>query len=143
MAAHGVAKAMIDRLQPNQRFGEGLSRIVRVDGATEVQMILRALVGVSLAMANPQIALAAEWRNCIAPSDTEHKVYMSAPFPTSVSLDDAQSAFGRMLTQSRLRHDCVQCPRGDDEQSALVMQQQAISFNRKVGNEITHLNWRP
>jgi hypothetical protein len=68
---------------------------------------------------------------------------MSAPFPTSGSLDDAQSAFDRMLTQFRFRHDYVQCPRSDDEQSALVMQQQAISFNSKVGNEITHLNWIP
>ena len=112
--------------------------------ATEFQMILtRVLIGFSLTMAIPQIALAVEWRYCLAASDAEHKVYMSAPFPTSVSLDDAQSAFDRMLTQSRLRHDYVQCPRSDDEQSVLVMQQQAISFNHKAGNEITHLNWRP
>ena len=106
-------------------------------------ILTRILIGFSLTMAIPQMAFAVEWRYCLAASDSEHKIYMSAPFPTSLSSDDAQSGFDRMLIQSRLRHDYVQCPRSDDEQSAWVMQQQAISFNHKLGNEITHLNWRP
>jgi len=91
----------------------------------------------------PQMAAAVEWRYCLAASDREHKIYMSAPFPAAMSLDAAEFAFDRMLARSRLRHDYVQCPRSDNEQSALLMQRQAIGFNHKVGNDIIHLNWRP
>ena len=55
------------------------------------------------------------------------------------ALDDADSAFERMLEQARLRHDDVQCPRADDERSIVLMQQHAISFNQENGNTIIHL----
>jgi len=95
--------------------------------------------GLALTLAALQPALAADWQYCLAPSHAEHKVYMSAVFPVRGSLDDAGSAFELMLDQARLRHDVVQCPRADDEQSILAMQQYAISFNQHAGNTIVHL----
>jgi len=95
--------------------------------------------GLALTLAALQPASAADWQYCLAPSHAEHKVYMSAVFPVRGSLDDADSAFELMLDQAGLRHDVVQCPRADDEQSILAMQQYAISFNQHAGNTIVHL----
>lgn len=91
----------------------------------------------------PQSALAEDWRFCLAPSHAEHKVYMSAPFPATVSMDDAESQFGRILSRMGLRFDDVQCPRSDDETGALTMQEHAVTVNREQGNKVIDLRWRP
>ena len=91
----------------------------------------------------PRQALAEDWRYCLAPSHAEHKVYMSPPFPATMSMDDAESQFGRTLSRSGLRFDDVQCPRGDGQTAALTMQQHAITVNRELGNEIINLRWKP
>jgi hypothetical protein len=101
--------------------------------------LVKLSAGLALTMAVLQPALAAEWQYCLAPSHAEHKIYMSPAFPVRGSLDEAGSAFELMLDQAGLQHDVVQCPRADDEQSILSMQQYAISFNRQSGNTIVHL----
>lgn|ERR1700688_421378 len=106
-------------------------------------MFTKTLTGLALMGAVSQTALAAEWQYCLAPSHTEHKIYMSAPFPSSGAWGSPDSALDRMLTQSGVRHDDVQCPRADDEPSIVVMRQEAISFNHVAGNEIVNLNWKP
>jgi hypothetical protein len=103
-------------------------------------MFTKILAGFALMAAISQTALAAEWQYCLAPSHTEHKVYISAPFPSSGSPD---SALDRMLSQSGVGHDDVQCPRADNERSIVTMRQEAISFNHRAGNEIVNLNWKP
>ncbi|HTV34881.1 MAG TPA: hypothetical protein VMF12_00495 [Xanthobacteraceae bacterium] len=90
-----------------------------------------------------QKALAEDWRYCLAPSHAEHKIYISPPFPATVSMDDAESQFGRTLSRSGVRFDDVQCPRSDDQTGALAMQQHAISVNRELGNQVIDLRWRP
>jgi len=106
-------------------------------------MFIKTLAGLAMMVAVPQTALAADWQYCLAPSHTEHKVYFSAPFPSRGSWGSPDSDLDRMLNKSAVRHDDVQCPRADDERSIVVMRQEAISFNRRAGNEIVNLNWKP
>jgi hypothetical protein len=83
------------------------------------------------------------WQYCLAPSHAEHKVYISPPFPKSAELSNTETAFAQMLLQSGVQHDDVQCPIGNDEGSISTMREHAISFNRKVGNTIVTLSWKP
>jgi hypothetical protein len=99
------------------------------------------LIGLALMIGLSNSALAADWQYCLAPSHTEHKVYISAPFPSSEGSPD--SALDRVLYRSGVRHDDVQCPRADDERSIQIMRRDAISFNQKSGNQIVNLNWKP
>jgi hypothetical protein len=104
-------------------------------------MISRIVAVLTLLILGPQIADADEWLYCIAPLHAQHKLYMSRVFDTDASLGNAESAFARVLSQSFIRYDDVQCPRSKDESSALVMQQHTISFNREMGNAIINVPW--
>jgi len=106
-------------------------------------LLTKFLAGLALMVAVSQTALAADWQYCLAPSQNENKVYISTPFPSSGAWGNPESALDRMLNQSGVRHDDVQCPRADDKPSIETMRQEAISFNHKVGNEIVNLNWKP
>ena len=102
-------------------------------------MLTKISAAFALIAANSQTALATDWQYCLAPSQAEHKIYMSGAFPVRGALYDADSAFELMLDQAGLRHDVVQCPRADDERSIEMMQQYAISFSHGNGNTIVHL----
>jgi hypothetical protein len=102
-------------------------------------MLTKISAAFALIAASSQMALATDWQYCLAPSQAEHKIYMSGAFPVRGALYDADSAFELMLDQARLRHDVVQCPRADDERSIEMMQQYAISFSHGNGNTIVHL----
>jgi hypothetical protein len=104
---------------------------------------MRLFLVLALTIAVPQLASAADWRYCLAPSHAEHKVYMTPPFAASIAVDDAESELGHMLSHSGLRYDDVQCPRSDDESSVLDMQQHAIAMNRQLGNQVISLRWKP
>jgi hypothetical protein len=104
---------------------------------------MRALLALALTLSIPQMAFAGDWRYCLAPSHAEHKIFISPPFPATMSMDDAESQFGRRLAASGLHFDDVQCPRSDDQTGALTMQQHAIVINRKLGNEIINVRWKP
>lgn len=106
-------------------------------------MIKRALLGLALILAMPHLALASDWRYCLAPSHAERKIYISPPFAATMSMDDAESQFGRLLAASGTHFDDVQCPRSDDENGALTMQQHAIVTNRELGNKIINMRWKP
>jgi hypothetical protein len=106
-------------------------------------MFTKTLAGLALIVAVSQSASAADWQYCIAPSHAEHKVYMSPPFPSSAAWGSPDSALDRMLNQSGILHDVVQCPRADNERSITVMRQEAISFNHIAGNETININWKP
>lgn len=103
-------------------------------------MFTRIFAGLALIAASSQMATATDWQYCLAPSQAEHKIYMTDAFPVRGSLDDADNDFERMLDQAGLRHDVVQCPRADDERSIVAMEQYAITFNQKSGNIIVHLH---
>lgn len=104
---------------------------------------MRPLIVLALMIAVPQLASAADWRYCLAPSHAEHKIYFSPPFAATMSMDDAESQFAHMLSQSGDHFDDVQCPRGDGQTAALTMQQHAITVNRELGNEVINLTWNP
>jgi hypothetical protein len=104
---------------------------------------MRALLALALTILIPQLAQAGDWRYCLAPSQAEHKIYMSPPFSATMPMDDAESQFGRTLSRSGLRFDDVQCPRSDNETAALTMQQHAIVTNRELGNDVINLRWKP
>jgi len=102
-------------------------------------MLTKLFAGLALIVASSQTALATDWQYCLAPSQAEHKIYMSGAFPVRGALDHADSAFEWMLDRAGLRHDVVECPRADDERSIMMMEQYAISFNQGNGNTIVHL----
>ena len=83
----------------------------------------------------------AAWQYCLAPSLAENKVYISAPFPKSASLHVSETAFAKKLLESKMQHDAVQCPNGNDEPVISSMRQRAISFNQDRGNTIVTLDW--
>ncbi len=83
------------------------------------------------------------WQYCLAPSNTENKVYISPAFPESAAPDNAATGFGKMLAQSEIKHDVVECPIGKDKSSIASMRAGAISFNQQVGKTIIPLNWKP
>ena len=102
-------------------------------------MLTRFFAGLALVAAGAQTVLASDWQYCLAPSQAEHKIYMSGAFAVRNSLNDADRAFEVMLNQAGLRHDVVQCPRAEDESSIAAMEQYAIGYNRKNGNTIVHI----
>jgi hypothetical protein len=83
----------------------------------------------------------AAWQYCLAPSNADNKIYLSAPFPKSSSLHVNETAFAKKLRESKIQHGAVQCPNGVDEPSVLSMRQRAISFNQDRGNTIVTLGW--
>jgi len=106
-------------------------------------MLVRILTAVTtVAILAAQIAQAKDWLYCIAPSHAERKLYMSPVFPTDGPTGSAESAFAASLSQSYFHFDDVQCPRSDDEASAMSMQRHTIDFNQEVGNTIVNLRWR-
>jgi hypothetical protein len=68
---------------------------------------MRALIALALTLLLSRIAAAEDWRYCLAPSHADHKIYVSTPFPATMSMDAAESQFGRALTHSGLRYDDV------------------------------------
>jgi hypothetical protein len=104
---------------------------------------MRALLALALTLAIPQIAWASDWRYCLAPSEADHKIYLTAPFPEGSATGDAESQFRRSLSWSGLVFDVVQCPRSDDEIAAQAAEQQAIEYNRRLGNQIVAMKWKP
>jgi hypothetical protein len=105
----------------------------------------QAPIGIAVLIAaflDGRAAQAAEWRYCLAPSSPQHTVYMSTPFPADSSMADIEAAFGRALDDAQLRHDSVQCPRGD-AQAIAGMKVQAIQYSQASGNRVVQLNWRP
>jgi hypothetical protein len=90
-----------------------------------------------------QTALAADWHYCLAPSDTEHKVYLSEVFSTSEISRSTDDAFGKILAQKGLRHDVVQWPRADTEPAIMTMLRDTVSYNQRVGRQAVYLHWEP
>ena len=105
--------------------------------------ILRfASVGLIFNIAGAQLAVAAEWRFCIAPSGQEYKVYMTKPFLAGASMEPLERSFRQLLYSWGLRHDSVQCPTGANEEAVRAMRQYAGEFNRQRGNEVVQIDWK-
>jgi hypothetical protein len=98
---------------------------------------------IAIAVIAPTSVSAADWRYCLAPASGEHKVYLSEPFQTDAPMTAVADAFARLLTRSGLRHGEIQCPRSDSEESALIMRDYTIDYNRMNGNEIAKMRGKP
>lgn len=103
---------------------------------------IKIAAGLVLLMA-PGAAAAEDWRYCLAAVPTEHKVYISGVFQTSMPIETIQTAFGRTLNQLGLEYGAVQCPRADSQSALSAMQQTAIGFNREMGSRAVKLDWKP
>ena len=84
-----------------------------------------------------------EWRYCLAPSQAEHKIYLSTAIPTSKIVGGSDAAFDRMLNTAGIFHDEVQCPRAPNKPTLLSRQRYAIRLNEEIGNAVSTLNWEP
>jgi hypothetical protein len=104
---------------------------------------MRALLALALTVMLQQMAMAEDWRYCLAPFQAEHKIYMSSPFPATIAMDAAESQFGRALTRSGVRYDDVQCPLSDSQSGALARQRHAVSVNRELGIQVINMPWKP
>jgi hypothetical protein len=104
---------------------------------------MRVLLALALTVLLPQIAAAEDWRYCLAPSHADHKIYISMPFPATMSMDAAESQFGRALAHSGLRYDDVQCPQSNSESDAFAMQRHTIGMNHELGIQIIDTRWKP
>jgi len=91
-------------------------------------MLTKSLGALVLIAGCSQTALAADWQYCVAPSQTEHKIYVTRAFSERGALSDAIDALEQALDEAGLHHDAVQCPRADDEHSIVIMEQYAIGF---------------
>jgi hypothetical protein len=90
---------------------------------------------------NPSSVANTGWQYCLATSGAEHKVYVSSPFLRTAELNIIQAEFAQRLFE--LQHEPVQCPIGKYKGSMAIMRDDAISFNRTIGNTIVTLNWEP
>jgi|SRR5579862_5516228 len=112
-------------------------------------MRLTRRAGIGLAVwlimqsAGLELALAAEWRFCIAPSNQERKIYMTTTFLGVLPMEAIEGAFHQALERAGRRHDSVQCPTGADEQAVRAMRLHADEFNRQLGIEVIPVDWRP
>jgi hypothetical protein len=98
---------------------------------------------VTVAVIATTSASAADWRYCLAPAPGERKVYLSEPFQTDAPMTAVEEVFARLLTRSGLRHGEIQCPRSDSEESAFMMRDYTIEYNRMNGNEIAKVRGKP
>jgi ABC-type sugar transport system substrate-binding protein len=108
-----------------------------------VKLLRTASVGLAAVVAALASAQAAEWRFCIAPANQDHRIYMTAPFLTSVSMEMMESGFHQALERANRRHDSVQCPTGPGELAVRAMRQHADDFNRQLGTEVVPVDWKP
>jgi hypothetical protein len=84
-----------------------------------------------------------EWRYCLAPSQAEHRMYMSNPIPAGDIMISADDAFDRLLKKAGIPHDEVQCPRAPNKPTLIFRQRYAVKWNQELGNTIIPINWEP
>jgi hypothetical protein len=99
--------------------------------------------GLVVYVAATQFAAAAEWRFCIALSNQEHRIYVTAPFLSAAPMETMENGLHQTLDRLGRRHDSVQCPTGANEQAVRIMRQHADDFNRQMGNDVVPIDWKP
>jgi hypothetical protein len=104
-------------------------------------MITKLTTAIFLAAIVSQTASGAEWEYCLAPSNGEHKVYISDAFETDVSSWKSGELFEHILVRSGLQHDVVQCPRADSVSAIMTMRQHAVAYNNQIGRTVIYVRW--
>ena len=105
-------------------------------------MFTKTFTGLAI-MAFAQAALATDWQYCLAPSDIEHKVYLSGVFATREVSRDTDDSFAQILFKKGLRPDVVQCPRADSENAIMTLLRDAVAYNQRIGRQVVYLYWEP
>lgn len=86
----------------------------------------------------------ADWRYCLASTGADRKVFVSSPFPTGASIEATESGFEKMLQQSGIAHENVQCPRASTRTAIKIARKDAIDFNKEfMDRAIVELSWKP
>jgi hypothetical protein len=107
-------------------------------------LICRRLVISGLILFASCAAAHADWRYCLASSEADHKVFVSAPFLTSASIEIPEAGFERMLQQTNIAHEQVQCPRAPTKDEIKIARKEAIEFNKEFMDRATvELSWTP
>jgi hypothetical protein len=97
-----------------------------------------------MAIVTTSQAARAEWRYCLAPEESAHKVFLSDPFPVEAETGAIETIFERRLIQAGVPHDRVSCPRADTAQQIAAMRNHAIEFNREfLDRTAVELHWAP
>lgn len=97
---------------------------------------------VTLAAA-PPAAEAAEWRYCLARAPAAHRLMLSRIGHSSLTITEAEIAFGRVLDEAGIAHDAVLCPRAADESTIESAEAQAIRFNELDHYAPSVIDWSP
>ncbi|HZT25170.1 MAG TPA: hypothetical protein VFA57_05645 [Pseudolabrys sp.] len=107
-------------------------------------MILRKpVMALAIAVLFPCWAAQANaWSFCIAVADAQKRIYVSTLFPFTAP-GSAEPGFAVALARQQIPHDAVQCPRADDEQTAVTMRDHAIEVNRLWGRDVINFRWSP
>jgi len=84
-------------------------------------------------------ASAHEWQYCLAPSFTDHKLYVSTPVPVRDPLRAADRTYARILNRARLRYSDIQCPTAEGRRTVADMRRHALHVNRALGMAIVPL----
>jgi hypothetical protein len=106
-----------------------------------MKLLMAAAAGLLITVASSQFAFSSEWVFCVAPSNQERKIYITYPLFTNSAGSAMERDFRRFLEDSGLRHDGVQCPISEDEQSVRSMRQHADDFNQQRGMKVIPLDW--
>jgi hypothetical protein len=101
-----------------------------------VVCVLAATIGLSSA-ASP------EWRYCLAPSDKNKKMYISAAFSASGDAAYIDRMFRAALDRAGIEYDVVQCPRADTQNAIFDMMRDAVAFSKQIGYQPLYLGWEP
>jgi hypothetical protein len=88
-------------------------------------------------------AALAKWRYCLAPSDRNHKAYVSAAFNLDANAPVVDRMFQRALDRAHVSYDDVQCPRADNQDAILALMRDAVTFNKTLGRAVVYLGWEP
>lgn len=95
-----------------------------------------ALAGLVFSACLTQQADAAGWQYCLALTRADHTAYFNAP---DVETPAGEQRFRDGLERRGLPIGLVQCPRADDLQMLVEMENYAIRHNEKIGNRVISL----
>lgn len=84
----------------------------------------------------------ADWRYCLAVSESGRVLYVSPPFQSSATVVQLEKAYGSWLSRHSVEHESPSCPKSNSEQEALVAREDAIAFNRIRGVSPFPAAWR-
>lgn len=103
--------------------------------------IIFGIAGLFIALSSAR-SHAGDWQYCLGIATTQHKIYMSNPFPATKQ-SDAENSFGQALDKAYIQHNSVQCPLAASEKDAWQMRAYTAQFNAGRGYALIDIDWKP